>query len=179
MWRHGFPTGYVLDRGFLRHWHKAPESPTRNMSGREQHVLWGLMCTALEYDAVSINEATDAFWRLAQDRYLQYSFGEQPSPKLLLASVLELMPRLSREFPAIHAFAESARQHPFHFKPFEPLTETQVRQVLAHAEAAIVPYRTVLEDVDDAPPVSGQRHWLSRIGRAVLGRPSSPEHGPA
>lgn len=171
LWRHGFPTGYVLDRGFLRHWHKAPESPTRNMSGREQHVLWGLMCTALEYDAVSINEATDAFWRLAQDRYLQYSFGEQPSPKLLLASVLELMPRLSREFPAMHAFAESARQHPFHFKPFEPLTESQVRQVLAHADVAIVPYRAVLEnDVEDEAPLSGQRHWLSRIGRAVLGR---------
>ena len=89
MWRHGYPTGYVLGRGFLRHWHKAPESPTRNMTGRELHVLWGLMCTALEYDAVSINEATDAFWRLAQDRYLAYSFGEQPSPKQLLASVLE------------------------------------------------------------------------------------------
>ena len=104
IWRHGYPTGYVLGRGFLRHWHKAPESPTRSMTGRELHVLWGLMCTALEYDAVSINEATDAFWRLAQDRYLAYSFGEQPSPKQLLASVLELMPKLSREWPAIHAY---------------------------------------------------------------------------
>lgn len=147
MWRHGFPTGYVLDRAFLRHWHKAPESPTRSMSKREQHVLWGLMCTALEYDAVSINEATDAFWRLAQDRYLQYSFGEQPSPKLLLASVLELLPRLAREFPAIHAFAEEARRHPFNFKPFEPLDEAQVRTVLAHAQIAIAPYRSSLFDI--------------------------------
>lgn len=146
MWRHGFPTGYTFGEGFLRHWHKAPESPTRTMARREQHVLWGLMCTALEYDAVSINEATDAFWRLAQDRYLQYSFGEQPSPKLLLASVLELMPRLSREFPAIHAFAEEARKHPFSFKPFEPLTEQQVRKVLAFAEHAIIPYRAAAFD---------------------------------
>jgi hypothetical protein len=176
MWRNGFPTGYTLDKGFLRHWHKAPESPTRNMSGREQHVLWGLMCTALEYDAVSINEATDAFWRLAQDRYLQYSFGEQPSPKMLLASVLELMPRLSREFPAIHAFADEVRRHPFHFKPFEPLDEAQVRTVLAHATEAIRPYREAL--FDDAPtppdamtPVNPERTgWLRRIGRAMFAR---------
>lgn len=171
MWRHGMPTGYILDHAFLRHWHKAPESPTRNMSGREQHVLWGLMCTALEYDAVAINEATDAFWRLAQDRYLQYSFGEQPSPKLLLASVLELMPRLSREFPAIHAFAETARQHPFHFKPFETLTEQQVRSVIAHADAAIVPYRSVFDDIGPLePPASQPAGWMTRLGRAVLGR---------
>lgn len=171
MWRHGIPTGYILDHAFLRHWHKAPESPTRNMSGREQHVLWGLMCTALEYDAVAINEATDAFWRLAQDRYLQYSFGEQPSPKLLLASVLELMPRLSREFPAIHAFAETARQHPFHFKPFETFNEQQVRSVIAHAEAAIVPYRSVFDDIAPLePPVPKHTGWMKRIGRAVLGR---------
>ncbi len=170
MWRHGFPTGYTLDGGFLRHWHKAPESPTRNMSGREQHVLWGLMCTALEYDAVSINEATDAFWRLAQDRYLQYSFGEQPSPKLLLASVLELMPRLSREFPAIHAFADEARKHPFSFKPFEPLDERQVRNVLMHAERAITPYRAALFDDTSLEPHPVRTGWLRRIGRAVFSR---------
>lgn len=168
MWRHGYPTGYVLGDAYLRHWHKAPESPTRNMTGREQHVLWGLMCTALEYDAVSINEATDAFWRLAQDRYLAYSFGEQPSPKQLLASVLELMPKLSREWPAMHAFAEEARRHPFQFKPFEPLSEAQVRSVLAHALPAIHAYRPddfiPRHDVREAPPVS----WVRRIGRALF-----------
>ena len=168
MWRHGYPTGYVLGRGFLRHWHKAPESPTRSMTGRELHVLWGLMCTALEYDAVSINEATDAFWRLAQDRYLAYSFGEQPSPKQLLASVLELMPKLSREWPAMHAFAEQARQHPFQFKPFEPLSEDQVRTVLAHAQQAIHAYRpeqfALSHDVQQAPRAG----WIKRIRRAVF-----------
>jgi len=169
MWRHGYPTGYILDRGFLRHWHKAPESPTRNMSGREKHVLWGLMCIALEYDAVSINEATDAFWRLAQDRYLMYSFGEQPSPKQLLASVLELLPKLSREFPAIHAFADEARRHPFQFKPFEPLSSDDVRHVLAYAEAEIDQYRIVLGEEEPPPPLV-RPGWLRRIGRAVLGR---------
>ena len=168
MWRHGFPTGYVLGGGYLRHWHKAPESPTRNMTGREQHVLWGLMCTALEYDAVSINEATDAFWRLAQDRYLAYSFGEQPSPKQLLASVLELMPKLSREWPAMHAFAEEARRHPFQFKPFEPLSTDQVRIVLAHAQQAMHAYRPeeffLSHDVQQAP----RPGWVRRIGRAVF-----------
>ena len=141
MWRHGFPTGYVMDRAYLRHWHRAPDSPTRSLSGRERHVLWGLMCTALEYDAVSITEATDAFWRLAQERYLAYSFGEVPPPKLLLATVLEIMPQLSREWPAMAAFAEETRRHPFQFKPFEPLTEDRVRSVLAVAEDAILGYR--------------------------------------
>lgn len=164
MWRNGFPTGYILDRGYLRHWHRAPESPTRNMSGRERHVLWGLMCTALEYDAVSINEATDAFWRLAQDRYLAYSFGEQPSPKQLLASVLELMPRLSREFPAIHAFADSARRHPFHLKPFEPLSRQQVSDILRYADTAIAPYRAMWGDEPFEVPQAG---FWSRLTRRV------------
>ncbi len=172
MWRHGIPTGYVLGRGFLRHWHKAPESPTRNMSGREQHVLWGLMCTALEYDAVSINEATDAFWRLAQDRYLAYSFGEQPSPKMLLASVLELMPKLSREWSSMHAFAEQARKHPFQFKPFEPLSLDQVKAVLAYAEREIQAYRpdnlTMQHDGEGrGGPKPG---WIRRIKQAVWRR---------
>lgn len=164
MWRNGFPTGYVMDRAFLRHWHKAPESPTRNMSGRERHVLWGLICTALEYDAVSINEATEAFWRLAQDRYLAYSFGEQPSPRRLLASVLELMPQLSHEFPAIHAFAETARGHRFHFKPFEPFTEEQVRTVLEHANRTIDNYRPLALATDGARTTTG---WWGRIRRSL------------
>ena len=173
MWRHGFPTGYLLDRGFLRHWHKAPESPTRNMSGREKHVLWGLMCTALEYDAVSINDATDAFWRLAQDRYLAYSFGEQLTPKQLLASVLELMPRLSREWPAMHSFADETRRHPFQFKPFEPLSEDDVRRVLAYANEEIDGYRVVLGEEPAALPAV-RTGWLRRIGRAT--RPTRQSH---
>ena len=170
MWRHGFPTGYIMDRGFLRHWHKAPESPTRNMGGRERHVLWGLMCTAIEYDAVSINEATEAFWRLAQDRYLAYSYGEQPSPKRLLGTVLELMPKLSQEFGAMRAFAEEARRHPFQFMPFEPLTTEQVRDVREYADEAIHAYRPeALMSAGGTMPVA-KKGWFSRIVRAATGR---------
>ena len=173
MWRHGFPTGYAMDGAFLRHWHKAPESPTRNMAGREQHVLWGLICTALEYDAVSVNEATETFWRLAQDRYLAYSFGEQPSSRQLLTSVLQLMPRLSSEFPAIHAFAQEAHRHRFHFKPFEPLTAEQVGTVLAFAEQAVFAYRPDLLRTTDSTPAG----WWSRMRRR-LAKPTLSEKQP-
>lgn len=175
MWRNGYPTGYLLDRGYLRHWHKAPQSPTRNMPGRERHVLWGLMCTALEYDAVSITEATDTFWRLAQDRYLAYSFGEQPSPKRLLATVLELMPQLSLAWPAMFAFAEQARRHPFKFMPFEPLTEFQVREVIARAQDTIVPYRPAELRTARATSVAGRPGLLRRLYRAAT-RPLPPQH---
>jgi hypothetical protein len=132
------------------------------------------MCTAIEYDAVSINEATEAFWRLAQDRYLAYSYGEQPSPKRLLATVLELMPQLSQEFGAMRAFAEEARRHPFQFMPFEPLTIDQVRAVMAHAEEAIGAYRPdALTSLAGAPP-AGNKGWLSRIMRAATGRGRRP-----
>lgn len=176
MWRHGFPTGYVMDRGYLRHWHQAPESPTRSMTGRERHVLWGLMCTALEYDAVSITEATEAFWRLAQDRYLTYSFGEQPSPKLLLATVLELMPRLSEEWPAMRAYAEETRRHPYQFMPFEPLSAEQVRAVIATASEDIHHYRPASLQGGHVPQAPAR--WWRRIARAAIGR-SRPRVVPA
>ncbi|HYW33380.1 MAG TPA: glycosyltransferase [Gemmatimonas sp.] len=174
MWRNGFPTGYAMEGAFLRHWHKAPESPTRNMAGRERHVLWGLICTALEYDAVSVNEATEAFWRLAQDRYLAYSFGEQPSPRQLLASVLELMPQLSSEFPAIRTFAEQARKHRFQFKPFEPFTVDQVRTVLAHAEQAVHAYRP---DTSGEGASTTRPGFWQRMGRLLV-TPPPPEVQP-
>lgn len=177
MWRHGFPTGYVMDRGYLRHWHKAPQSPTRNMPGRERHVLWGLMCTALEYDAVSITEATDTFWRLAQDRYLAYSFGEQPSPKLLLATVLELMPRLSSEWSAMHAFAEQTRKHPFQFMPFEPFTLEQVREVHAYAALAIDSYRPATLAAQPEQPAK-REGLLRRLFTAASGRRVPPDRAP-
>lgn len=79
LWRLGFPTGYVTQHGFLRHWEDAPDSPTRSLAGRELHVLWGLICTALEYNAVDSNEATEVFWQLVEKRYLTYSFGSNLS----------------------------------------------------------------------------------------------------
>ncbi len=141
LWRSGFPTGYRMDGGYLRHWTDAPESPTRNMEGREAHVLWGLVCTAIEYDAVDVNQATETFWQLVEDRYLAYSFGDRLSPTRLLRAALELMPALSSEWPQLMEFRSRVRLHPFPFKPFHPLTEAEVREVRRHAREAIAPYR--------------------------------------
>jgi len=141
LWRNGFPTAYQMQRGYLRHWHDAPNSPTRNMDGREQHVVWGIICTALEYDAVDVNEATAVFWRLIGERYLAYSYGEELSPRAVLRTVLELVPRISDEWGAIQAFRAQTREHPFPFAPFHAFTDDEVTQVLTHARGAIGPYR--------------------------------------
>lgn len=141
MWRSGYPTGYRMDGAYLRHWLDAPSSPTRNMEGRAAHVLWGLICTAIEYDAVDATEATEAFWQLVEERYLSYSFGDTLSPKVLLRTTLELMPQLSSEWGAIARFKEEASAHPFPFKPFHRLSREDVRRVLKFSERAIRPYR--------------------------------------
>lgn len=142
MWRQGFPTGYrMTDRAFLRHWLDAPMSPTRNLEGRASHVLWGLICTAIEYDAVDATEATETFWQLVEERYLSYSFGRNLTPKVLLRTTLELMPQLSVDWPALARFKEAARRHRFPFKPFQPLGLREVQAVLHHADRAIRRYR--------------------------------------
>jgi len=141
MWRSGFPTGYVMDGAYLRHWEKAPESPTRNMAGRKEHVLWGLLCTALEYDAVEEHEDTRAFWDLVESRYLKYAFGEDATERHLLRSVMRLTPRLTSAYPAIAEFRELVRAHPFQFKPFHQFTAAEVRMVVAHAASRIDAYR--------------------------------------
>ncbi len=141
MWRHGFPTGYIIRDAFLRHWEDAPDSPTRNLEGRARHVLWGLICTALEYDAVDVTNATEAFWRLVEERYLAYSFGEGLSPKAVLQATLELMPELSAAWGDISAFRTQVRAHPFDFKPFHPLTDKDVQRLLPYARKRIGEYR--------------------------------------
>jgi hypothetical protein len=141
MWRSGYPTAYQLERGYLRHWEDAPNSPTRNMSGRERHVVWGLICTALEYDAVDVNEATEVFWHLVEERYLAYSYGSELSPRNVLKTVLELVPQMSSEWGAIQAFKVLTAAHRFQFAPFHRFTLDEVRTVHAHARTAILPYR--------------------------------------
>jgi glycosyltransferase involved in cell wall biosynthesis len=141
MWRSGFPSGYVMTGGYLRHWEKAPDSPTRNMDGRAKHVLWGLSCTALEYDAVDMSHATETFWRLVQDRYLAYSFGVELSHQELLRATLELVPDLSAEWASITAFRDVVATHPFDFKPFQPLTEADLQRVLPTTRRMLRRYR--------------------------------------
>ena len=141
MLRSGFPTAYAMDAGYLRHWHDAPESPTRNKAGRQEHVLRGLLCTALEYDAIAIRPDTEKFWNLVERRYLAYSFGESVSPSDLLHSVLRLVPRIAHEWPHITEFREIARKHAFQFAPFHEITPVDVARVLEYAETHIEPYR--------------------------------------
>jgi hypothetical protein len=141
MWRNGFATGYVMDAGYLRHWHGAPESPTRNKPGRQDHVLWGLLCTALEYDAIALRPDTETFWKLVEERYLAYSFGDGVGPRELLGSVLRLVPRLAIEWPHIAEFRESARKHPFQFAPFHDITEDDLAEVMDYAERHVARYR--------------------------------------
>ena len=139
--RSGYPTAYLMDRGYLRHWHKAPSSPTRSLSGREKNVLWGLICTAIEYDAVDINEATDSFWRLVDERYLVYSFGDELNVKNLLKTTLEIMPRVARHWNDISYFRQEVEKHKFKFMPFQKLTEQELEEVIKNAEEEIVQYR--------------------------------------
>lgn len=163
MWRSGFPTAYVMNGAYLRHWEKAPESPTRNMSGREDHVMWGLLCTALEYDAIDEREDTRAFWDLVESRYLSYAFGADAPKRDLMRSALRLAPRLSSEYPAIAEFRERAREHPFTFMPFHQFTADDVTRVLSHAETRIAEYR---DDVWDSHRTRAVR-WVRRRLTAV------------
>ncbi|HEY3288078.1 MAG TPA: glycosyltransferase family A protein [Gemmatimonadaceae bacterium] len=142
LWRLGYPTGFVMDGAFLRHWESAPSSPTRNMCGRERHVVWGLLCTAMEYDAVDLNEATSTFWRLVEERYLAYSYGDELSYRNLMRTTLELMPLLGDEWGRIQEFRATTRGHPFAFKPFHRFTEADVRDVKHKAERDIRQFRS-------------------------------------
>jgi hypothetical protein len=161
LWRQGFPTAYAMDGAYLRHWHNAPNSPTRNRTGRETEVLWGVMCTALEYDAVDINEHTESFWKLVADRYLPYSFGPEMSSKSLLSATLRLASRLTADWGRIQEFREETRKHPFKFAPFAAITEKDVDTVLAHAQDKIAPYRS--EVWPSAPAPSRMRQALARV----------------
>lgn len=153
MWRCGFPSAYVMDGAYLRHWENAPDSPTRNMAGREDHVMWGLLCTALEYEAVAATEASRAFWDLVESRYIAYAFGPNAPLRELLQSALRLTPKLSAEYPAIAGFRELVKRHPFGFMPFHRFTDADVSQVVAYAEQRISAYRDEV--------------WNSRGRRAV------------
>jgi hypothetical protein len=168
LWRNGFPTGYVMDAGYLRHWEDAPQSPTRNMAGREAHVLWGLICTALEYDAVDSREATGTFWQLVEQRYLAYSFGDTLSLQQLLRTTLELMPRISAEWSQIATFKEEVARHPFSFMPFHPLSRDDVLSVLDYAEEAIVPYRVSLpKELSHPASQTYERSMAFRLGQTL------------
>ncbi len=164
LWRHGLPTGYRMTEPLIRHWEDAPESPTRNLDGRELHILWGIICTALEYDAVDVTDATEAFWRLVEDRYLEYSFGESLSPRTVLQATLSLMPELSAAWNEITNFREQARRHPFDFVPFQPLTKADLDRILPTARRLIGRRRRYIWP-DRTSVVGKLRGWVGNLAR--------------
>lgn len=137
LWRHGLPTGYAMEGAYLRHWMSAPESPTRNRPGRDRDVLWGLICTALEYDAGVDTPGSDAFWELISTRYLPYAFGPDLAPAAVLAKAVELMPALAVEWRAIRRERSRASRHPFQFRPFHRIEPMDVALVRAWAEGEL------------------------------------------
>lgn len=169
LWRLGLPTGYLMDGPRLRHWMDAPGSPTRNMEGRDRHVLWGLICTALEYDAVDMTEANETFWRLVEDRYLAYSFGEELSPRLVLQRTLELMPELSAAWSDITAFREEVRQHPYRFAPFHRVTRDDLDRLLPAARRGVAQYRRAVWPRRTGPLTTARR-WLVHRLAAIAAR---------
>jgi hypothetical protein len=138
------------------------------LDGRAKHVLWGLICTALEYDAVDMSQATETFWRLVQDRYLAYSFGEELSHQELLRATLELVPDLSAEWASITAFRTSVTAHPFDFKPFQLLTEADLQRVLPSARRMLRRYRWTAW-----PTRTAARRFGAVIGKLLV-RPPRP-----
>lgn len=162
LWRLGLPTGIQMSGPFLRHWDDAPHSPTRNMDGRERHVLWGIICTALEYDAVDVNEATETFWQLVEERYLSYSFGEGLSPRTVLQTTLTLMPEISAAWGEITAFRERTKRHPFPFAPFHAFARADLDRILPTAKATITNHRRGIWP-EPKGLVAGLKSWVSRF----------------
>jgi hypothetical protein len=150
LWRLGFPTGYRTHGPHLRHWHDAPHSPTRHRADRARHIVWGLACTALEYDAVDAGPETDGFWTLIERRYLAYAYDPEVTPSDLFRTVLELAPRLAAHWPAIRANRARAMGDPFSFRPFQRLSIDDVLRVRRHAAAALAGYKA---RAFAAPPV--------------------------
>ncbi|MGH7629832.1 MAG: glycosyltransferase family 2 protein [Gemmatimonadales bacterium] len=141
LWRRGFPTAYRMDAGYLRHWSGAPHSPTRHRADRALHILWGLACTAIEYDAVAASPASRPFWTVIEERYLRYAFAAGATPPEVFRTMLELAPRLVEAWPAIRTARARAASDPFPFSPFHPLSPAEVGGLRRHAARALAPMK--------------------------------------
>jgi hypothetical protein len=166
LWRMGFATAYVMDAGIVRHWTRAPGSPTRDLAGRERNIVWGLLCTALEYDMLR-HPADVAFWQLVSSRYLPYAYDREPSATDVLRTLGDLAPQLAAEWASIARHAERARAHPFAFSPFHEWTRADVEQLLEDACARLSAYRA--EAFPLAAPASAGWRWWRRGARAAVG----------
>jgi hypothetical protein len=132
LWRMGLPTGYWMKGAHLRHWTAAPDSPTRNRAHKEREIVWGLLCTALEYDAGVDTPGSEAFWRLIASRYLprlrRGLSAEASSPSS--SSCCRAWARVAAMRPT------AACQTPsFDFRPFQPLNLRRCDDVGTHGAA--------------------------------------------
>lgn len=144
LWRRGYPTAYQMGAGYLRHWSQAPHSPTRHRPDRALHILWGLACTAIEYDAVAATPASRSFWAAIEERYLCYAFEAGATPPEVFRTMLELAPRLADAWPAIRTARARAASDPFPFGPFHPLSPADVAGVRRHAARALAPVKRMV-----------------------------------
>jgi hypothetical protein len=133
-----------MGAGYLRHWSQAPHSPTRHRPDRALHILWGLACTAIEYDAVAATPASRSFWAAIEERYLCYAFEAGATPPEVFRTMLELAPRLADAWPAIRTARARAASDPFPFGPFHPLSPADVAGVRRHAARALAPVKRMV-----------------------------------
>ena len=121
-----------------------------------------LLSRQLEYDAVDVNEATETFWQLVEERYLSYSFGPELSPRTVLQTTLALMPELSASWADIAAFREVTKRHPFPFAPFHAFTRADLDQILPKARRTIREHRIgVLAEPRGV--VAGIKRWVRAL----------------
>jgi hypothetical protein len=138
LWRRGYPTAYRLSAGYLRHWRQEPHSAAHK-SDRARHVLWGLACTVLEYDAIA-SPASGAFWERIERSYLSDAAELGTAPEVF-RTMLELAPRFVECWPAIRMARARAAGDPFPFGPFHPVTAAEVAQIRSHAARALLPLK--------------------------------------
>jgi Glycosyl transferase family 2 len=151
LWRRGYPTAYQSGPAYLRHWCRAPHVSAQDRAERASHILWGLACTALEYDAVARSPSSTAFWDLIRQRYLPIAFETDVTPEEVFRTMLELAPRLAQAWPLIRAARGRAATDPFSFGPFHPLDAEAVRRVRDHGARALLRVRSAAFPVAPRP----------------------------
>jgi len=92
----GFPTAYLLSKKiYVNHWIKAVNSPTRNMGGRHEDIIRGIILTAFEYNLLKYPQ--NKFWNVVKNRYLNYAYDKSVSKEQLFFDTLKVFYTLLNE----------------------------------------------------------------------------------